>query len=60
MFVYKDRTFCRFSKECGDVDCFRYLSDEEIKQAGKSHLPISMGEFDCYKMKGDSDEDYDT
>lgn len=58
MIVYKDRTFCRFSKECGDVDCFRYLSDEEIKQAGKLGLPISLGEFDCYKMGGgDSDED---
>jgi len=55
-FVYRDRTFCSFWKECehgkdGKNQCHRALTDRVIAGAEKAGLPTSqfVNKPDCFK-----------
>lgn len=52
MLCYRDRTFCRYYKDCSDGNsCLSALTQEEIEMASRIGLPISQytNKPDCFK-----------
>lgn len=54
MMCYKDRTWCRHSRHCGNTMCDRNFTEEErenaIKWWGDGSFPLAMADFkteDC-------------